>query len=791
MARSKAAKQVKDAAKGAEPANAAGPANPEGQTLTEGGVNLNCQKCAQPTTLRESIPNGRNELRRNCLDCVSTDKWLLRASKKPSGVESDQQKERREKAEATKSALTKMSPQEKSAWYQKQKDERKQQERGCKRTFSTGVGFVVDEEKQKFAEHELDVFETSEMWCGRMMTLKKFDTLEAAEAAFKLECKKSGAKTKVKRGETLLASFQGVQAKAGSSHSLSHGVRQRADLTEEADLQDFKDEVKSKAEKATWRLESDRQAFLEGTLQGHTPLLNVAQDMAKAKAIEAEMESQWMQTLEATAAQKKEENKKPTNPVKSVGVEAMGVEAAIQRSVQNMNDAVSRQKALQEQAKEDSNLLETEMLREEAREFQTKADGFLPLILEQIATKEKDWKQQLTASLEAKSAQDLHDLCLEIAKGLKDWLANSTSLKSFRDIVKEWRSWLAKCKASSKKKDKAATKAQSAAMSSAKLAVGSSWHNLGLCRQAIDKFANDGSLDRDFGIAWSLEKDLLLADPSQEICPVVLSEGQASSYCTEMANNEYFKFQKVWVAEQMKKQGASCFLSAVVTKTAVATKLGSLWGKLCGPEALSFLSGCSDNMVKELCVPQFFQQGDGTCHAHLHGDFGLPDVRLLFEGKAILAGLPLAKVPGESLAEKRSWLTSVTWDVFHRQVTWSVSLVPGKGVAIPGDHCFLSFSQGECHGGRVHLLRAPHASRTMKLCSDQVDDNAALQSLKTGRLLDCLTKALAVEKRGAPDSEARRPNPKRAKANSADQNALVQITGSAAAALASGAGEGP
>eukprot|EP00913_Durusdinium_trenchii_P030351 g28431.t1 len=416
-----------------------------------------------------------------------------------------------------------MSPQEKSAWYQKQKDERKQQERGCKRTFSTGVGFVVDEEKQKFAEHELDVFETSEMWCGRMMTLKKFDTLEAAEAAFKLECKKSGAKTKVKRGETLLASFQGVQAKAGSSHSLSHGVRQRADLTEEADLQDFKDEVKSKAEKATWRLESDRQAFLEGTLQGHTPLLNVAQDMAKAKAIEAEMESQWMQTLEATAAQKKEENKKPTNPVKSVGVEAMGVEAAIQRSVQNMNDAVSRQKALQEQAKEDSNLLETEMLREEAREFQTKADGFLPLILEEIATKEKDWKQQLTASLEAKSAQDLHDLCLEIAKGLKDWLANSTSLKSFRDIVKEWRSWLAKCKASSKKKDKAATKAQSAAMSSAKLAVGSSWHNLGLCRQAIDKFANDGSLDRDFGIAWSLEKDLLLADPSQEICPVVLS----------------------------------------------------------------------------------------------------------------------------------------------------------------------------------------------------------------------------------------------------------------------------
>ena len=89
-----------------------------GQKATpEGG--LACLKCQEPTLLKDSIASGRNMLRRNCLECVSTDKWLTRCCRKPkpTEVENDDQKERREKAEQLKAQISKMSSAEKAAWY--------------------------------------------------------------------------------------------------------------------------------------------------------------------------------------------------------------------------------------------------------------------------------------------------------------------------------------------------------------------------------------------------------------------------------------------------------------------------------------------------------------------------------------------------------------------------------------------------------------------------------------------------------------------------------------------------
>ena len=41
---------------------------------------LICQKCRRPTTVTLSVPNGRNELKRNCLKCKSYDNALQRRS---------------------------------------------------------------------------------------------------------------------------------------------------------------------------------------------------------------------------------------------------------------------------------------------------------------------------------------------------------------------------------------------------------------------------------------------------------------------------------------------------------------------------------------------------------------------------------------------------------------------------------------------------------------------------------------------------------------------------------------
>ena len=39
---------------------------------------LKCRKCARVTSKAKSIPNGSNELNRNCLECVAYDKTLVR-----------------------------------------------------------------------------------------------------------------------------------------------------------------------------------------------------------------------------------------------------------------------------------------------------------------------------------------------------------------------------------------------------------------------------------------------------------------------------------------------------------------------------------------------------------------------------------------------------------------------------------------------------------------------------------------------------------------------------------------
>ena len=134
-----------------------------GQKATpEGG--LACLKCQEPTLLKDSIASGRNMLKRNCLECVSTDKWLTRCCRKPkpTEVENDDQKERREKAEQLKAQISKMSSAEKAAWYVKQKEERRKQEKTSKRSFNSGVGFAQESLSTSLGSTEKDIMETCE-----------------------------------------------------------------------------------------------------------------------------------------------------------------------------------------------------------------------------------------------------------------------------------------------------------------------------------------------------------------------------------------------------------------------------------------------------------------------------------------------------------------------------------------------------------------------------------------------------------------------------------------------------
>ena len=708
----------------------------------EGG--LVCLKCQEPTLLKDSIASGRNMLRRNCLECVSTDKWLTRCCRKPkpTEVENDDQKERREKAEQLKTKITKMSSAEKAAWYVKQKEERRKQEKTSKRSFNNGVGFAQESQSTSLGNTEKDIMETCEDWCLRQMQLKRFDTLEAAQAGFKQECQKPGAKTTQRRGETLLQRFAGVEVDQTHRHVLDTGTRQRADIHDQDDLKAFQGEAEERMVRAQWRLDSDKQAMLEGTLKTPTQLLNIEADIERAKQQEQEMESLWMEQLE-TEAKNKQQSATAKPVERSAGVEAMSFQACIAKTEQCMQEVVSRQQALLLGCTEECPRLDTELLQKEAQAFEDECNNFLPMIQTDIQALVERWNNVKQEHETNQDGHKLHEGQLQVSKDFKEWLSKCTPLCDLKAKIKAFRQWLTKSKSQAKKADKAAAQAK-AAVQSTKLGQVSSWNDATLCKQAGNAAA-EASFAGDFtgfGNAWNLQTDLLGVSAEKEIRPVVFSAAQGKPFADDMLSHEYFKFQKVWVQEQMKKAAGAAWMSALVTKATVSKKLAQTWTKLLGEDTEHFLKNLGNAALTETFQPQFYQQVSKSCNLHLHGDFGLPDVRICLESTAFLMGAPLAKLQGGTLKEKRDSLLKLTFEGWNNLATWKVTFSPGKVVVIPGDHVFCSICAGGDeevhHGARIHLLSGEHAKRTLETCKMLVADNPLLGQMKTGALVQAL-----------------------------------------------------
>ena len=93
---------------------------------------LYCRKCGDVCTMSTSSAAGKNELLRNCESCSATDKWLCRScnptprklKRNAPGEEpelTDHQKDIQKAARQVKEELTKMSADQKKAWYSKEK----------------------------------------------------------------------------------------------------------------------------------------------------------------------------------------------------------------------------------------------------------------------------------------------------------------------------------------------------------------------------------------------------------------------------------------------------------------------------------------------------------------------------------------------------------------------------------------------------------------------------------------------------------------------------------------------
>ncbi|CAE7233209.1 unnamed protein product [Symbiodinium sp. CCMP2592] len=267
---------------------------------------LRCIKCDDAVTLETSHASGRNVLRRVCGGCSSTDRWLQRSrkTKDKKGGETEKEREARVNPEKVAVSLSKMSTEEKFAWYRKQKAQRAESGTSRKRTFEKAVGALTEERKRLESQQDVDRWFRFKDWAAREALLTGAKP-EELPRLWKAETSKPGAITKVVRGELLLKEWSGCEDRLGSQHELSTSVKQRMDLLSKEDLERFQEISAGRLERGQNLLSADRLVNSANNTRQESQLLNVVADMEEAAQIRRELEARLFEEAEIAEARRK------------------------------------------------------------------------------------------------------------------------------------------------------------------------------------------------------------------------------------------------------------------------------------------------------------------------------------------------------------------------------------------------------------------------------------------------------------------------------------------------------
>jgi len=299
-------------------------------------TDIRCIKCNEEVTLENSHASGRNALRRVCGDCSATDRWLQRCRKsKDKKGETEKEKEARLSAEKVTLSLSKMSSEEKVAWYKKQKEERAESGGNRKRTFETAVGALTEAKKRLESQQDVDRWFRYKDWAAREVLLTGAKP-EELPRLWRSETSKPGAITKVVRGELLLKEWTGCEDRLGSQHELSASVKQRMDLLAKEDLERFQEISRGRLERGENLLSADRLVSSANNTRQESQLLNVVSDMEEAATNRRAMEARLFEEAElADARRKAAQEEKPK--LASATLEKLQYQQALERAETTVN----------------------------------------------------------------------------------------------------------------------------------------------------------------------------------------------------------------------------------------------------------------------------------------------------------------------------------------------------------------------------------------------------------------------------------------------------------------------
>ena len=538
---------------------------------------LHCQKCGQPTTMSLSSATGRNALLRACSGCLATDRWLSRITAKPKNrEEAEDEKQRRTNGLNIKEDLKKKTPEEKKIWNVEQKVNRQAEDQKKKRTFSSAVGSVEESREVGTLWDDLTKFIPFKKWAAEQMSLKICNTMAEARVAWDKHVADPSTVSIVEKGETLVLDYGGVEVRGRQAHNLKAGLRQRMDISEQTDLDEYVEESDSRIKRARARLQVEMTANSEKTsdeAQSVIPLLTVSKDLSQLREMEeardADLQMQAI-AIEEVQKQEKEERKRKAEAVeKSLPLEKLALQASRKKAIQSMGDVVLRQQATITALSSESQKLcefEDEDLKDEMKDKLAAVDQAIEALSQEISKYEGQWEKKEQEG--TTTADEMAELRGEIAVVLKEFHSKNEAAKKVKNKIQDVRIWMAKTKKSINEREKAAAKT-AAGKKMGKLAASMPLEAL------AEKLAKELKDESSFGsVDYSLSNKQFL----EKLAPIAFDLARAKSLCETVVTLEYYKLQQTWVLEKM-KASASNSCCAVISKKAVAKRLRDMVAK--------------------------------------------------------------------------------------------------------------------------------------------------------------------------------------------------------------------
>ena len=651
---------------------------------------LLCQKCGETTNMASSCATGRNPLLRACNSCLATEKWLNRSLTKPKGrEETEEEKGRRLNAQKVKDELKAKTPEDRKKWYAEQKLSRAQEDHRTKRTFSSAVGHVEERRIASSFRDNLDVYVPFRIWAAQEMSLKVYNTLREAEAGWEKLLANPATLTVQKNGQTCVKQFHGVEVRQRDGHEFQSGLRQRMDISDEKELDEYLEENESRLKRAKNRLSVEAKANEEEGDDKIIPLLTVRKDLGQLKEIEeardAEMHAQAAAIAERKAKEAKQKKEKEESQEKSLPLEKLALQSAKGKAVQTMTNVLLRLQTVYKTLEEEANkLTENEgedIKREQAAKFRCVAQA-LQTLETSINEKDKAWEHDAS---QTQTAEELAALRQQITEATKNFHTSSEDSKAAKDTITDVRCWLNNTKKAIRDAEKAAQKT-AAGKKIAKVAGSNTLDQLGLalakdCRSMTESHGD---------ISYTLDvKNILAGGP-----PCLLDTNRSQQLRDTVFGLDYYKLQKTWVAEKMKfVQGSSC--SAIVSKKAVAGRLGQLlqksWPDILGTDTLRGVPA----EAQDHFVIQFAQRHNNTGSLYARTELNCPMLLLLLEGDLAVGGFRPDRLGGKTLAEEVRKLESMTATQIRLEAEnhgWMVRLKPGASILIPSNCVWFELS---------------------------------------------------------------------------------------------------